>query len=47
MRMKINSKPWFENQIVSQYKNAINSTKAFAHSGLETDKYSLKATKMR
>ena len=46
MRMKINSKPWFENQVASQYKNGIYSTKKFAHSGLQTDKHSLKATEM-
>ena len=44
--MKANSKPWFDNQIVSAIKRRDKLYKKFKHSGLETDKDNFKVAKM-
>ena len=44
--MKPNSKPWFDNQIVSAIQRRDKLYKKFKHSGLETDKDNFKVTKM-
>ena len=43
--MKANSKPWFDNQIVSAIQRRDKLYKKFKHSGLETDKDNFKVTK--
>ena len=44
--MKVNSKPWFDNQIVSAIQRRDKLCKKFKHSGLETDKDNFKVAKM-
>ena len=44
--MKVNSKPWFLNQIVSAMQRRDKLYKKFKHSGLETDKDNFKVAKM-
>ena len=44
--MKANSKPWFDNQIVSAIQRRDKLYKKFKHSGLETDKDNFKVAKM-
>ena len=44
--MKANSKPWFDNQIVSAIQTRDKLYKKFKHSGLETDKDNFKIAKM-
>ena len=44
--MKANSKPWFDNQIVSATQRQNKLCKKFKHSGLETDKDNFKVVKM-
>ena len=44
--MKINSKSWFDNQIVSPIQRRDKLYKTFKHSGLETDKDNFKVAKM-
>ena len=44
--MKPNSKPWFDNQIVSAIQRRDKLYKKFKHSGLETDKENFKVLKM-
>ena len=44
--MKANSKPWFDNQIVSAIQRLVRLYKKFKHSGLETDKDNFKVAKM-
>ena len=44
--MKANSKPWFDNQIVSAIQRLDKLYKKFKHSGLETDKDNFKVAKM-
>ena len=44
--MKANSKPWFDNQIVSAIQSRDKFYKRFKHSGLETDKDNVKVAKM-
>ena len=46
IRVKANSKPWFDNQIVSAIQRRDKLYKKFKHSGLETDKDNFKVTKM-
>ena len=46
IRVKANSKPWFDNQIVSAIQRRDKLYKNFKHSGLETDKDNFKVTKM-
>ena len=44
--MKVNSKPWFDNQIVSEIQRQDKLYKKFKHSGLETDNDNFKVAKM-
>ena len=44
--MKANSKPWFDNQIVSAIQRQDKLYKKLKHSGLETDKDNFKVAKM-
>ena len=44
--MKANSKPWFDNQIVSAIQRWDRLYEKFKHSGLETDKDNFKVAKM-
>ena len=44
--MKANSKPWFDNQIISAIQKRDKLLKKFRHSGVETDKGNFKVTKM-
>ena len=44
--MNANSKPWFDNQIVSAIQRRDKLYKKFKHSGLETDKDNFKVAKM-
>ena len=46
IRVKANSKPWFDNQIVSPTQRQNKLCKKFKHSGLETDKDNFKVAKM-
>ena len=46
IRVKANSKPWFDNQIVSAIQRRHKLYKKFKHSGLGTDKDNFKVTKM-
>ena len=46
IRVKANSKPWFDNQIVSAIQRRDKLYKKFKHSGLETDKDNFKVAKM-
>ena len=46
IRGKANSKPWFDNQIVSVIQRRGKLYKKFKHSGLETDKDNFKVAKM-
>ena len=46
IRVKANSKPWFDNQIVSAIKRRDKLYKKFKHSSLETDKDNFKLAKM-
>ena len=46
IRVKANSKPWFDNQIVPAIQKRHKLYKKFKHSGLETDKDNFKVTKM-
>ena len=46
IRVKVNSKPWFDNQIVSAIQRRDKLCKKFKHSGLETDKDNFKVAKM-
>ena len=43
--MKANSKPWFDNQIMSAIQRRDKLYKNSKHSGLKTDKDSFKAAK--
>ena len=45
--MKANSKPWFDNQIVSAIQRRDKLYKKIKHSGLETDKDNFKVVKMQ
>ena len=44
--MKANSKPWFDNQIISAIQKRDKLLKKFRHSGVETDKDNFKVIKM-
>ena len=44
--MNANSKPWFDNQIVSAIQRWDKLYKKFKHFGLETDKDNFKVAKM-
>ena len=44
--MNANSKPWFDNKIVSARPRRNKLYKNFKHSGLETDKVNFKVAKM-
>ena len=46
IRVKANSKPWFDNQIMSAIQRRNKLCKKFKHSGLETDQDNFKVTKM-
>ena len=46
IRIKANSKPWFDNQIVSAIQRQDKLYKKFKHSGLKTDKDNFKVAKM-
>ena len=46
IRVKVNSKPWFDNQILSAIQIRDKLYKKFKHSGLETDKDNAKVAKM-
>ena len=46
IRVKANSKPWFDNQIVSAIQRPDKFYKNFKHSGLETDQDSFKVAKL-
>ena len=46
IRVKANSKPWFDNQIVSAIQRRDKLYTKFKHSGLETDKDNFKIAKM-
>ena len=46
IRVKANSKPWFDNQIVSAIQRPDKLYTKFKHSGLETDKDNFKIAKM-
>ena len=46
IRVKANSKPWFDNQIVSAIQRRDKLYKKFKHSGLETGKDNFKVAKM-
>ena len=46
IRVKANSKHWFNNQIVSAIRRPDKLSKNFNHSGLETDKDNFKVAKM-
>ena len=46
IRVKANSKPWFDNQIVPAIQRMDKLGKKFKHSGLETDKENFKVAKM-
>ena len=47
IRVKANSKPWFDNQIVSAIQRRDKLYKKFKHSVLETDKDNFKVSKVR
>ena len=47
IRVKANSKPWFDNQIASAIQRRDKLCKKFKHSSLKTDKDNFKVTKMR
>ena len=47
IRVKANSKPWFDNQLVSAVQRRAKLYKKFKHSSLETGKDNFKVTKMR
>ena len=46
IRVKSNSKPWFDNQIVSAIQRRNKLYKKFKNSGLETDEDNFKVAKM-
>ena len=46
IRVKANSKPWFDNQIMSAIERRDKLYKKFKHSGLETDMHNFKVAKM-
>ena len=46
IRVKANSEPWLDNQIVSAIQRRDKLYKMFKHSGLETDQDNFKVTKM-
>ena len=46
IRVKANSEPWFDNQIVSAIQRRDKLYKKFKHSGLETDKDNFRVAKM-
>ena len=46
IRVKANSKPWFDNQIAPAIQRRDKLYKKFKHSGLETDKDNFKVAKM-
>ena len=46
IRVKVNSKPWFDNQIVSAIQRRDKFYKNFKHSGRETDQDSFKVAKL-
>ena len=46
VRVKTNSKPWFDNQIVSATQRGDELYKKFKHSGLGTDKDKMHLQKM-
>ena len=46
IRVKTNSKPWFDNQIVSAIQRRDKLFKKFKHAGLESDKDNFKVAKM-
>ena len=46
IRVKANSKPWFDNQIVPAIQRRDKLYKKFKHSGLETDKDNFKIAKI-
>ena len=46
IRVKVNSKPWFNNQIVSAIQKRDKLYKNFKHSSLETDKDNFKVAKV-
>ena len=46
IRAKANSKPWFDNQIVSTRQRRDELYKKFKHPGLETDNDNFKVAKM-
>ena len=46
VRVKTNSKPWFDNEIVSAIQRRDKLYKKFKHSGLETDMDNFKVAKM-
>ena len=46
IRLKANSKPWFDNKIVSAIQRRDKLYKMLKHSGLETDKDHFKVAKM-
>ena len=46
IRVKANSEPWFDNQIVSAIQRRDKLYKEFKHSDLETDKDNFKVAKM-
>ena len=45
IRVKANSKPWFDNQIVSAMQRRNELYKKFKHPGIETDKNNFKSLK--
>ena len=46
IRVKVKSKPWFDNEVVSAIQRRDKLYKKFKHSGLETDKDNFKVAKM-
>ena len=46
IRVKSNSKPWFDNKIVSAIQRSDKLYKKFKHSCLETDENNFKVAKM-
>ena len=46
IRVKVNSEPWFDNQIVSAIQRRDKLYKKFKNSGLETDKNNFEVVKM-
>ena len=45
--IKANSKPWFDNQIMSAIQRRNKLYEKFKHSGLKSEKDNFKVTKMR